>query len=258
MGKGFRLIIGGGILVAALLVGLNLVGRTEATPAKRDIIVAEVGKNRIYLTELNRATAPYKYRLEQQGYDFGSAQGRSQYQQLQTNVLNNLIVRLLLDQGVKEQRITLSQKELDAGYRAELARRKQTEQELVKELARYGWTKAIFQADLRRTLLERKLLDRLAKGKSGADRDAAVNDWLSRRAEAARIQVYFQTNSGGGGDVLKEAEKAALDYYQKKFGDTRGLTAKAENYGCHIQVDILKAGKVIKSFGYGGGEIYEI
>ena len=129
---------------------------------------------------------------------------------------------------------------------------------MIEELPRYGWTKAVFLADLRRNLLEREFLDRLAKGKSGADRDAAVNDWLSRRAAVTRVQVYFQTSAAGGGDVLKEAEKAALGYYQKKYGNIRGLTAKAENYGCHIQVDILKGGKVLKSFGYGGGEIYEI
>ena len=95
MDRGIRLIAGGGVLVAALLAGLKLAARTEAAPAKRDIVVAEVGKNRIYLTELNEATAPYKYRLEQQGYDFGSVQGRFQYQQLQTkgDVKNPLITQ---------------------------------------------------------------------------------------------------------------------------------------------------------------------
>ena len=107
---------------------------TPATPAKKDVITAEVGKERIYLAALNLATAPYKYRLEQEGYDFGSAKGRSLYQQLQADVLNGLIVRALIGQGIAEKKITLGAAALDQGYQKELKGRKQSEAELLKEL----------------------------------------------------------------------------------------------------------------------------
>lgn len=57
---------------------------------------------------------------------------------------------------------------------------------------------------------------------------------------------------------MKEAEEEALKYYRSKYGADKELSAKAANYGCHIQVDIIKKGKVIKSFGYGGGQVYEL
>ena len=210
------------------------------------------------LAALNLATAPYKYRLEQEGYDFGSAKGRSLYQQLQADVLNGLIVRALIGQGIAEKKIALGAAALDQGYQKELKGRKQSEAELLKELKKYGWTKSIFLADLKRRLLEEKFLDQVvAKGKTGTARDAAINDWLTKRASAVRIQVYFQTGAAGG-DILKEAEAEVLKYYRSKYGADKDVTAKAANYGCHIQVDIIKNGKVIKSFGYGGGEVYEI
>ncbi|MGE5549785.1 MAG: SurA N-terminal domain-containing protein [Bacteroidota bacterium] len=246
------------IVIAGASGSLRLSRAKAAAPAKRDVIVAEVGKDKIYLTALNQATAPYKYRFEQEGYDFGSARGRSQYQQLQASVLNNLIVRRLLAQGAAAEKITLSAAELDQGYRKELKERKQSEAELLKELKKYGWTKSIFLADLKQRLLEEKFIDRVvAKGKSGAERNTAINAWLSKRAASVRIQVYFQIDAAGG-DILKEAEEEALKYYRNKYGPDKGVTAKAANYGCHIQVDIIKNGKVIKSFGYGGGEVYEI
>lgn len=153
--------------IAISLAGaLFLVGAkgSRAAPAKRDVIVARVGKERIYLAALIQATAPYKYRLEQEGYDFGSARGQSLYQQLQENVLNNLIVRTLLAQGAAAQKITLGPAEFEEGFRKELKERKQTEAELRAELKKYGWTMRIFQADLKRRLLEEKFIARLAKG----------------------------------------------------------------------------------------------
>ncbi len=244
------------LLLAAVPVLLAAAGASAA--AKPDIVVAQVGKTRIYLGELNRAAAPYKYQYEQQGYEFASDQGRSLYQQLQSSVLNNMIGRVLLDQGAAAKKITLSDAELEQGYKNALKQRKQSEQALLKELKAFGWTKEIFRSDLKRQLIEDKFIKTvIARGKSGDARDAAVSAWFQDAAGKTDIQVFFQVNAGGG-DALKEAEKAGLEYYRKKYGNDSGLSAKAANYGCHIQVDIIKGGKIIKSLGYSGGSIYEI
>ncbi|MGE5528560.1 MAG: SurA N-terminal domain-containing protein [Patescibacteria group bacterium] len=247
------------VMAMAGIYGVSLLmGVKASAPVKRDVVVALVGKDRIYLAALNLATAPYKYRLEQEGYDFGSPRGQSLYQQLQVNVLNNLIARTLFAQGAAARKITLSTAELKRGYKKELKERKQSEAGLLKELRRYGWTKSIFLADLKRRLLEEKFIERfVAKGKSGTDREAAINGWLYEHASAVGIRVFFQTGAAGG-DILAEAEREALKYYRNKYGAGKDVTAKAANYGCHIQVDIIKNGKVIKSLGYGGGQVYEI
>jgi hypothetical protein len=60
------------------------------------------------------------------------------------------------------------------------------------------------------------------------------------------------------GKLLKKAEKAGLQYYKDKYGDA-DVNAKATDYGCHLQVDISKDGKVVSSLGYNSTSgIYEI
>ncbi len=58
--------------------------------------------------------------------------------------------------------------------------------------------------------------------------------------------------------ILNEAEKAGLAYYTEVYKDT-SVVAKATDYGCHIQVDIYKGEKAVKSLGFNPTSgIYEI
>ena len=60
------------------------------------------------------------------------------------------------------------------------------------------------------------------------------------------------------GNVIKDAESVGLAYYQQKYG-TGPFTAKATDYGCHVQVNISRDGKVVKSLGYDrAGGVYEL
>lgn len=68
---------------------------------------------------------------------------------------------------------------------------------------------------------------------------------------------------GGGGSALGDAslpdlEKQALAEYTKETG-AKDVTAKASDFGCHIQMDISdKTGKIVRSYGYQGGSLYVI
>lgn len=60
------------------------------------------------------------------------------------------------------------------------------------------------------------------------------------------------------GNRVKDAEAAGLAFYAQKYGD-KDVTVKATDYGCHVQADVLKSGKVVKSLGYdGAGGVYEL
>ena len=73
-----------------------------------------------------------------------------------------------------------------------------------------------------------------------------------------------QTGEGGtvtgtqsAGNVLKDAEAAGLAFYKLKYGDDQ-VNVKATDYGCHVQADVYKDGKLVKSLGYDrAGGIYE-
>ncbi len=67
---------------------------------------------------------------------------------------------------------------------------------------------------------------------------------------------------GGSGGVLsqKDIEKIkeeALRYYQQKYGG-QADSAKVTDYGCHIQIDFYKEGKLAKSFSYRNGQLFEL
>jgi hypothetical protein len=60
------------------------------------------------------------------------------------------------------------------------------------------------------------------------------------------------------GDRVKDAEAAGLAFYAQKYSD-KDVTVKATDYGCHVQADVLKNGKPVKSLGYdGAGGVYEL
>jgi hypothetical protein len=60
------------------------------------------------------------------------------------------------------------------------------------------------------------------------------------------------------GNVTKDGEAVGLAYYQQKYGPGP-YVAKATDYGCHVQVDISKDGKVVKSLSYDrAGGVYEL
>ena len=61
-----------------------------------------------------------------------------------------------------------------------------------------------------------------------------------------------------GSQAENEAKKAALEAYQKSNPAENGVTAKVTDYGCHMQVDIQKEGKIVKSYSYQGGKIFEM
>jgi hypothetical protein len=57
---------------------------------------------------------------------------------------------------------------------------------------------------------------------------------------------------------LKEkAGAAALGEYRKKDPAGEGVEARVTDYGCHVQVDIEKGGRVVKSYTYQNGQVFE-
>lgn len=125
-----------------------------------------------------------------------------------------------------------------------------------------------------------------AKSLPGSDPDMDFNTWLVQAKQKAEIAIYDSpdltgdapsgsccrggASSGGSGERFlpggrpvdprteSEAKTAALEDYQKANPAEKGVTAKVTDYGCHIQVDVQKDGKVVKSYTYRAGKVFEI
>ncbi len=51
---------------------------------------------------------------------------------------------------------------------------------------------------------------------------------------------------------------SGLDYYGANFGDTEGLEATVDDFGCHQEISIHRNGEVIRRLSYSNGNFYDI
>ena len=58
--------------------------------------------------------------------------------------------------------------------------------------------------------------------------------------------------------MKNKAGASALEAYRKANPGEKGLETEVTDYGCHIQVDIQKGGKIVKSYSYRDGAVSEI
>jgi hypothetical protein len=125
-----------------------------------------------------------------------------------------------------------------------------------------------------------------AKAPRGEDPEAAFEAWLVQARQGAVIEVSDTVKrtgygfSGPGGccgsgpsssgcgvqgrtgkqldpQTESQAQKLALEAYRQVNPAEQGVTAKVTDYGCHIQVDIEKEGRVVKSYTYQDGKVFE-
>ncbi len=125
---------------------------------------------------------------------------------------------------------------------------------------------------------------------SQADSDTRFGVWMGQARAGASVAVYRQDNqsqnaslgrdtccgSGGGGcggrggggcgtkqagpldpELESKAGAAALAEYRKKNPAEKKVEARVTDYGCHIQVDIEKEGRVVKSYAYQDGNVID-
>lgn len=220
----------------------------------------------------------------QHGRDlFAGQQGRVLLANLEQEVLDGMLEERLVAQEARSLKIQIS----DAIVQEEL-------QKISKEI--YGdWEK--FQARLREEGVSKEDLQnhirnlllykgvKAAKAPAGSNPDISFNAWLIQAKQKAELAIYYSgdragSSSASGGccspggsqgcsgipssggrpadpETERGAKKAALEAFQKNNRVEKGLTAKVTDYGCHIQVDIQKDGKVVKSYTYQNGKVFE-
>jgi hypothetical protein len=213
--------------------------------------------------------------------------GRARYR-----VLNDLITERIAWQAAAQAGVRIPSADIDAAYEqlasASAADRAAFDAQIK---ARYGSTRA-FRRSLERSLAIRKYVDeKIAAGIADPTlAGARVDQWLRDISGRATVRVALAEQlpgpgrgcggSGGcgkgsagcgsgsgcgttprtGSDAspqAKEARDAALAYWRDRYGD-EPVEAKVLDFGCHIQVDVLKGKKIAKSLRYQNGAITEL
>ncbi len=222
----------------------------------------------------------------QHGKDlFVGERGRALFVNLENKVLNDMLEEKMVSQEARKLGIQVTDEQV-----------KQKMDQITKEifgtwenfqtrLQEEGMSKEDLQNNIRYLLLLEALKE--AKAPEGGNPDISFNAWLIQARQKAEVTVYNSENlpgsapslaggccsltgsSGGCGGqsatprpidpkIASEAQKAALEAFQKSNPAEKNVAAKVTNYGCHIQVDIQKEGRVVKSYTYQEGKVFEI
>ena len=66
------------------------------------------------------------------------------------------------------------------------------------------------------------------------------------------------SSAGGSAPDLQSLQQAALDLYRRQTGDTGPVQVQVRDFGCHLQADVYKDGRLVKSYTYRYGQWQEI
>jgi hypothetical protein len=242
---------------------------------------AVVNGEPIPISDLRERVKAIRSMLERQNGRniFSGEEGRALLGNLEQQVLDGMVEEKLVAQEARKLKIQIT----DEMVQQEL-------QKIGKEI--YG-SRDKFQARLREDgVTEEELQEhignlllykavRAAKSSPGLNSEASFNGWLTQARQNAELAIYYSGagasssstllggccdtsgsgNAGPSGPVdaktEKEAQTLALEAYRKINPSDRGVTAKVTDYGCHLQVDIQKEGRVVKSYIYQGGKVFE-
>ena len=248
---------------------------------------AVINGEKISRSDLKARLKIFQRILERQyGNDlFTGDRGRALFVNLKNKVLNDMLEERLVSQEAHKLGIQVTEEKV-----------KQKVDQITKEifgtwenfqtrLQEEGMSKEDLQKNIRYLLLLEALKE--AKAPEGGNPDGSFSAWLIQARQKAEVTVYNSENlpgsapslaggccsltgsSGGCGGqsatprpidpkIAREAQKAALEAFQKSNPAEKNVAAKVTNYGCHIQVDIQKEGRVVKSYTYQEGKVFEI
>ncbi len=215
---------------------------------------------------------------------FTGERGRALLASLREEVLNGILEEKLMDQEARKLGIRVTDGQIRERLERIIKEVFGSERNFQQKMKEEGMS----QEDLRSNLRTLLVLEELKKAKTplGANPDISFNAWMVQTKQKAELVIYDRDAGGmtlpsrggccglfgsppgpggpaGGGRTIdpkieKEAQKAGLEAFQKTNPNENGVTAKVTDYGCHVQVDIEKEGKVVKSYSYQMGRVFEI
>jgi peptidyl-prolyl cis-trans isomerase SurA len=185
-------VVAGALLAAAFLCG-SLPNDASAVIVER--VVAVVGERPILLSELRHRARPELVRIAMQAQNPAQLAGAET--EVYRNVLNRMIDDRLEESAADKARISVTSEEIDNALREVAARARITPADLVAEARRMGLSEQDYRDELRRQLLEGKLVQLRVRGR------VRVTDQEGRAA-------YQQLLREMGEDKLAELRILAL------------------------------------------------
>lgn len=151
-------------------------------------VVAVVGEKPILLTEIRNRAQPFLIDLQRRG--LSSAQKAAAESELYRQLLDRMIDERLQQQAAEKARIRVTAEEIDAGIRNVASSQRLTPAELMAEAARQGMSADAYRAEIRRQILEGKLLQLRVQGRIRIS-DDEVESTYGKLVRAERRQLPY-------------------------------------------------------------------
>lgn len=146
---------------AVLLGALGLASLAHATVVER--IVATVGERAILLSDLRRRSEPFMMQV-QQSVPAG-AQRNAAISQVYKAVLQKIVDEELMEKAAAQAKVTITSTEIDEALKRVAAQNKMPLEQVLAEAERAGMSESKYREELRRQLLEAKLLNVRLQGR---------------------------------------------------------------------------------------------
>jgi len=162
--------------------------RSDAVIVER--VVAVVGDRPILLSELRHRARPFLYRIA------ATSQSPAQAAAQETEMFRELIQRMIDDrleeQAADKARLVVTPEEVDGAVKNVAAQAKLPVAELISEVRRQGLSEQDYRDELRRQLLEGKLVQLRVRGRvrvTDQDARAAYDHWAKEIAGQSMVDV---------------------------------------------------------------------
>jgi peptidyl-prolyl cis-trans isomerase SurA len=185
--SGLALRLSFGLGVVALAAGA-LERRAEASIIER--VVAVVGERPILLSELRLRARPHLYRIVQQTQN--ATQQAAAESEMFRELLNRLVEERLEETAADKAHLSVSADEVDNAVRQVAAQQKMSATQVVDEAKREGLTEQDYRDELRRQVLEGKLIQLRVRGRvrvTEQDARAAYGHWEKDVANESPVDL---------------------------------------------------------------------
>jgi hypothetical protein len=201
---------------------------------------------------------------------------KTAYRNFRYQTLNALIMERFVLQEARAAGIRVSGEEiLSAAAKAQASSGLDHAAFIRLNESQYGNEKN-FERALERQLLIIKFFSEkiVPRGADPQTAHIAVNTWLQNASGKAAVRIDLSEEISGSGcaccngggasaqgsptsEQTKVARDAGLAYWHGKYGP-ESVVAQVKDYGCHMQIDIVKNNKIVSSLRYQAGKISEM
>lgn len=215
-------------MAGALLIGAP----ARATVVER--IVATVGERAILLSDLKRRAEPFMLQVQQSVPN--GAQRSAAISQVYKAVLQKIVDEELMEKAAAQAKVNITPTEIDEALKRVAQQNNMPVEKVLAEAERAGMPEAKYREELRRQLLEAKLLNVRLQGRiriTDEDLRAAYQklEVEERGQLAVRVAVIvIRSSTHGASEARKLADEAAARARREDFGSVaRALSEDASS-----------------------------